>query len=319
MTNEAPLSAQIDRLRSLLDSADAVIVGAGAGLSAAAGMQYDGEFFQTYMGDFARQYGIRDMYVGGFYPFPTQEAKWAWWSRHIMLHRYGPIPNDTYDLLLDLVKGKDYFVLTTNVDHCFQRVGFDKARLFYTQGDYGLWQCSLPCHQKTYDNEDRVRAMVESQGWHIGPDGSLEAPAIGTIAMTVPSDLVPVCPRCGEPMTMNLRADNTFVEDRGWHAAAARYADFLTAHGIAPAGFFTSDGRLAPSQDYEGRVVFLELGVGGNTPGIIKYPFWQMTYQNDQASYACLNMGQAGCPSDIADRAVCINGDIRRVLEALCR
>ncbi len=277
----AAYSEQIERLKQALDCADAVVIGAGAGLSASAGLTYSGERFELYFKDFADKYGIRDMYSGGFYPFASLEEYWAWWSRHIIVNRYERAPKPVYDDLLKLVEGKDYFVLTTNVDHQFQLAGFDKKRLFYTQGDYGLWQCSEPCHQITYDNEETVRRMFVEQR-----------------DMKVPSELVPRCPVCGRPMTMNLRADDTFVQDEGWYQAKSRYQDFLRRH----------DGL---------RVVFLELGVGGNTPVIIKYPFWKMTVQNPQAVYACVNMGQAYAPKEISEQAVVIGNDIGSVLKEI--
>lgn len=277
----ADCSAPINRLKTELERADAVVVGAGAGLSASAGFTYSGPRFTEHFGDFIAKYGIRDMYSGGFYPFETPEEFWALWSRHIFFNRYVDPPRPVYSDLLDLVRNRDYFVLTTNVDHCFQKAGFDKHRLFYTQGDYGLWQCSRPCHPQTYDNEEAVRRMVEQQA-----------------DMRIPTELVPRCPVCGRPMSMNLRSDGTFVEDAGWHAAAKRYADFLRRHqGL--------------------RVLYLELGVGNNTPVIIKYPFWRMTRQNPNAVYACVNLGQAMAPGEITDRSVCINGDIGQVLASL--
>lgn len=275
-------SQQIERLKHELETADAVVIGAGAGLSTSAGFTYSGERFDRYFSDFAEKYGLRDMYSGGFYPYGTPEEFWAYWSRYIWINRYEAPPKPVYDRLLKLVKDKDYFVITTNVDHCFQKAGFDKKRLFYTQGDYGLWQCSQPCHAKTYDNEETVRRMAAEQR-----------------DMKVPSELLPRCPVCGKPMTMNLRADDTFVEDAGWHAAAGRYAEFLRRH----------EGT---------RMLFLELGVGYNTPGIIKYPFWQMTARNAKAVYACINVGQAACPEEISKQAVCIDGDIGTVLK-ICR
>ena len=277
----AAYSEQIERLKQALDCADAVVIGAGAGLSASAGLTYSGERFETYFKDFADKYGIRDMYSGGFYPFESLEEYWAWWSRHIMVNRYEAAPKPVYDDLLKLVEGKDYFVLTTNVDHQFQLAGFDKKRLFYTQGDYGLWQCSEPCHQRTYDNKETVRRMFAEQQ-----------------DMKVPSELVPRCPVCGRPMTMNLRADDTFVQDEGWYQAQSRYQDFLRRH----------DGL---------RVVFLELGVGGNTPGIIKYPFWRMTAQNPKAIYACINLDEAVCPNPIKSTSICISCNIEQVLKDL--
>ena len=271
----------MERLRQELHVADAVVIGAGSGLSTSAGFTYTGERFEKYFDDFIQKYGFRDMYSGGFYPFETLEEHWAYWSRYIYINRYMDAPNPVYQNLLGLVRNKDYFVLTTNVDHCFQKAGFDKDRLFYTQGDYGLWQCSKPCHNKTYDNETVIRKMFAEQK-----------------DMKIPGELVPRCPVCGAPMSMNLRADDTFVEDEGWHDAAGRYEDFIRSH--------------------EGlRVLYLELGVGGNTPGIIKYPFWRMTYENPKAVYACVNLGEAVVPKEIAERAICIDGDIGKVLECL--
>ena len=269
------------KLRRELEAADAVVVGAGAGLSTSAGFTYSGERFRRLFPDFIEKYHFSDMYSGGFYPFETLEEHWAYWSRYILCNRYTDAPKPVYQKLLALVENKDYFVLTTNVDHQFQKAGFDKERLFYTQGDYGLWQCGKPCCQKTYDNEETVRRMVEEQR-----------------EMRVPAELVPRCPVCGRPMTMNLRSDNTFVEDEGWHRAAERYSEFLRR----------CEGM---------RVMFLELGVGANTPGIIKYPFWRMTYQNPRAVYVCVNLGEAFAPLEIKDRSICVDGDIGEVLECL--
>lgn len=277
-TNDS-LAQQIERLSKALREADAVLIGAGAGLSAAAGLTYSGERFQKHFADFAAKYGIRDMYSGGFYPFPSPEEHWAWWSRHILVNRYDVPTGKPYLDLLRLVQDRDYFVLTTNVDHQFQLAGFDKARLFYMQGDYGLWQCSKPCHQKTYDNEQAVRQMVKTQK-----------------DMRIPSELVPRCPICGAPMTMNLRCDDTFVQDTGWYAAQKRYSDFLQAHEHA-------------------KILLLELGVGFNTPGIIKLPFWRMTAENPKATYACLTLGEAFCPDEIGDRSICIDHDLKDSLD----
>ena len=271
----------LQRLKQEIQTADAILIGAGAGLSTSAGFTYTGKRFTDTFADFISKYGFRDMYSGGFYPFETLEEHWAYWSRYIYINRYQDAPKDTYADLLALVQGKDYFVLTTNVDHCFQKAGFDKHRLFYTQGDYGLWQCSGPCHDKTYGNEAVIRKMVAEQK-----------------DMRVPSELVPRCPVCGAPMSMNLRADATFVEDEGWHRAAQRYQDFIRRH----AGM---------------RVLYLELGVGMNTPGIIKYPFWKMVYQNPKATYACVNLSEAYCPAEIRKRSICIDEDIDDVLKKL--
>ena len=274
-------SARIDRLRAALAAADAVVIGAGAGLSAAAGFSYAGERFERYFADFAAKYGIRDMYSGGFYPFPSPEEFWAYWSRYILINRYQDAPKPVYETLLSLVGGKDYFVLTTNVDHCFQKTGFDKKRLFYTQGDYGLFQCSEPCCQETFENEAAIREMAARQE-----------------NLRIPTELLPVCPHCGRPLTTNLRCDDRFVQDEGWYAAAERYENFL---------------RTRAGQ----RVLFLELGVGYNTPSIIKYPFWRMTAGNPRAVYACLNAEDAYAPDAIKDRSVCIDGDLADILAQL--
>lgn len=268
-------------LRAALDRAGAVVVGAGAGLSASAGHAYSGPRFETHFADFIAKYHYRDMYSAGFWPYPTPEEYWAYWSRHIWLNRYAEDGGAVYGDLLELLRGRDYFVLTTNVDHCFQRAGFDKSRLFYTQGDYGLFQCSLPCRQTTYDNEKAVRRMVAEQE-----------------NLRVPTALVPRCPACGRSMTVNLRCDNAFVQDPGWYAARRRYTDFLHSHDADS-------------------VLYLELGVGYNTPAIIKYPFWRRTLANPDAVYACVNLEQAPAPKELAPRAISVDGDIARVLSAL--
>ncbi len=271
-------SDKVKRLREILQKADTIIIGAGAGLSTSAGFTYTGQRFEDNFSDFIKKYGFRDMYSGGFHPFESLEEYWAYWSRYIFINRYMDSDNGTYKRLFELVKDKDYFVLTTNVDHQFQKAGFDKHRLFYTQGDYGLFQCSEPCHNATYDNEKVIRDMVARQE-----------------DMKVPAGLIPHCPVCGKPMTMNLRADDTFVQDERWYQAGERYSDFIRRHkGL--------------------QVLFLELGVGMNTPWIIKYPFWQMTAENPQAVYACINDGEARCPKGIAGQSICINGDIGWVL-----
>lgn len=290
-------SDNINKLKQALVDADAVVVGAGAGLSTSAGFVYSGERFKRYFSDFGRKYGFSDMYSGGFYPYQSKEEFWAYWSRYIWVNRYMDAPKPVYTQLLDLVRDKDYFVLTTNVDHCFQKAGFDKQRLFYTQGDYGLFQCSVPCHRKTYDNEDAVTTMVLSQGWEIGPNNDLTVPEGVALSTTVPTELLPTCPVCGKPLTMNLRSDDKFVENEGWHRAAEQYEDFIRTHS--------------------GRVLYLELGVGYNTPVIIKYPFWQLTAQNPNATYACLNYGEAVCPAVLRDRSICLDGDIGEILSKL--
>ncbi|MCH3942299.1 MAG: Sir2 silent information regulator family NAD-dependent deacetylase [Atopobiaceae bacterium] len=274
-------SASCERLADAIAASDAVLVGAGAGLSTSSGLAYDGPRFERLFGDFARRYGIRDMYTGGFHPFPSSEERWAWWARHIWYNRYEREVGPAYESLARLMRGRDLFVLTTNVDHCFQDAGFDKGRLFYTQGDYGLWQCSLPCHEKTYGNREAVRRMVSEQR-----------------DMRVPTELVPTCPVCGREMAMNLRADDTFVEDVGWHAASTRYSAWLASHAT-------------------GRVLYLELGVGGNTPGIIKFPFWSRVARNPQATYAVINRGEAYVPQGLRGSSIAVDGDIGEALETV--
>ena len=285
---------KLSAFQEMIRQADTLLIGAGAGLSTSAGFVYGGERFHRYFADFEERYGFHDMYSGGFFPFPTLEERWAYWSRFVFLNRYCDPPKPVYPALLKLVQDKDYFVLTTNVDHCFQKAGFDRRRLFYTQGDYGLWQCSKPCHDKTYDNKDQVLQMVEAQGFQITDQG-LKLPAGVRPRMSVPTELVPHCPKCGAPMSMNLRADNTFVQNNGWYAAAGRYNDFVRRHEDTP-------------------VLYLELGVGLNTPGIIKYNFWQQVYQNQKAQYICVNKGQSYAPQELAGRSLCLNGDAAGLL-----
>ena len=289
---------KLSDIKELTANADAIVIGAGAGLSTSAGFTYSGERLDKYFSDFKERYKFTDMYSGGFYPYETLEEHWAFWSRYIYINRYIDAPKPVYDNLYELVKDKDYFVITTNVDHCFQKAGFDKHRLYYTQGDYGLFQCSEPCHKKIYDNEDIIRKMVMAQGYEFKEDGSLYLPEGRNLKLTVPSELVPYCPECGKPMSMNLRADNTFVEDEGWHVAAKRYEQFLERHKNL-------------------NIVFIELGIGYNTPVIIKYPFWQMTDKWQQAHYICLNYGQAYAPDEIKDKSVCVNKDIDEVIRRL--
>ena len=273
-------SENIKKLRSELEAAEAVVVGIGAGMSAASGFDYSGERFEKVFGDFHQKYEITDMYSGGFYPFPTSEEYWAWWSRMIWINRYTDEIGKPYSDLLSIIRDKDYFIITTNVDHQVQKAGFDKKRLFYTQGDYGLFQCSEPCHQKTYDNKGIIRKMLDEQE-----------------GMRIPSELIPHCPVCGKPMTTNLRVDDRFVQDDGWYDAAHRYEDFLNRHkGM--------------------HILFLELGVGMNTPGIIKYPFWRKTAENTKAVYCTINSGQAFVPSEIRDRSIALDADIKEAVSA---
>ena len=295
--NTGSREENLKRLKNEIEHADAIVIGAGAGLSTAAGFTYSGERFNRYFFDFKERFGIRDMYSGGFYPFPDDETRWAWWARNIYVNRYVSPSKPAYDDLLTLVRDRNYFVITTNVDHCFQRAGFDKQRLFYTQGDYGLFQSADGRIKKTYDNEAWVRKAMAAQRFIQDESGIFQVPKDCIISMRIPHELIPVCPD-GSRITMNLRIDDTFVEDAGWHAAAERYVDFL--------------------HDHEGQqVLFFELGVGANTPMIIKYPFWALTAENPNAVYACLNYNEAVCPEKIKSQSICLDGDSGEVLTAL--
>ena len=287
----------IQRLKSEIETADAIVIGAGAGLSTAAGLTYSGERFERYFSDFKERFGITDMYSGGFYPFPDDETRWAWWARHIYYNRYIEAPEPVYQKFFELVRDKDYFVITTNVDHQFQRAGFDKKRLFYTQGDYGLFQSVNPSIRKTYDNEEWVMQAMEAQGFIKDAEGVFQIPQSGVV-MKIPAALIPKCMDEGSPLTMNLRADDSFVEDEGWHRASAAYSDFIRRHENL-------------------HTLYFEIGVGANTPVIIKYPFWQMTNDNPKAMYACLNYNEAFCPKQIEKQSICLDGDAGAILDLI--
>ncbi|MDE5546256.1 MAG: hypothetical protein K2I88_02205 [Anaeroplasmataceae bacterium] len=283
MTSIKDYSNEIKKLATAISQADAILIGAGSGLSTSAGFTYSGKRFEENFKDFINKYHFPDMYSGGFYPFPSLEEFWGYWSRNIYINRYQDTKYPVYEELYQLIKDKNYFVITTNVDHCFQKAGFSKERLFYTQGDYGLFQCSTPCHNKTYDNEDIIKEMIRQQTY-----------------LRIPTSLIPKCPICGKPMTTNLRIDDTFVQDEGWYKAQERYQSFL-------------------NQNKKKRILFLELGVGSNTPIIIKYPFWKYTMENPNAIYACLNFNEAVAPREIKDQSICINEDIRKILSQLSK
>lgn len=272
---------RIHKAKELIADADYVLIGAGAGLSAAAGFLYSGENFKKYFSDFEEKYGFHDMYSGGFYPYKTEEEKWAYWSRYVYVNRYKFKSNKLYKSLFDLVKNKEYFVITTNVDHQFQLAGFDKQRLFYTQGDYGLLQCSVPCHNKTYDNEALIIQMVNEQK-----------------DMKVPSYLIPKCPVCGRPMEMNLRSDDKFVQDEGWYIHAELYKKFL-------------------KKSQNKKLVLLEIGVGYNTPIIIKYPFENMTYKNKGTSLIRINKDYPICSKEIIDKSIMFDEKIQDIIKEI--
>ncbi len=265
-------------LRKRIDDAEVVVIGAGAGLSAAAGFEYGGKTFMDNFKYYYDTWGYTDMYSTGFHPFKTLEEKWAYWSKMIYLNRYRYSAMPLYKRLFDLVKDKNYFVITTNVDHQFQLAGFAKERLFYMQGDYGLFQCSKPCHSKTYDNKEYILKMIENIKDY-----------------KIPSELVPKCPVCGRPMETNLRCDDQFVEDEGWHKAQKRYTDFINKHKNK-------------------KLLYLELGVGYSTPVWIKYPFIKLTYNNPKATYVCIDKGFIQIPEDIKEQTLIINKDINEVI-----
>ena len=300
ISSEADMEeSKIEYLKNEIEKADAIVIGAGAGLSTSAGFTYSGERFEKYFFDFSKKFGISDIYSGGFYQFPDKETTWAWWARHIYFNRYINPTKPVYKDLFSIVKDKEYFVITTNVDHLFQRAGFDKKRLFYTQGDYGLFQSVNPQNQNTYDNEEWVLKAIEAQGFKKNSEGIFEVPENKKISMKIPTELIPKCPD-GSDVIMNLRADSSFVEDEGWHRASKNYYNFLEKYK-------------------DKHILFLELGVGNNTPVIIKYPFWQMTMENKNAIYACINYNEAFCPTQIKDRSICIDGDIGDVLKKIMK
>jgi NAD-dependent SIR2 family protein deacetylase len=270
---------QINKIKEAINEADKIVIGAGAGLSTSGGLSYTGERFTKNFADFIEKYRFRDMYSATFYPYQSLEEYWAYMSRHIDINRYSPPVGKPYHKLLDLLKDKNYFAITTNVDHQFQRAGFNKQCLFYTQGDYGLFQCSIPCHNQTYDNEKEVMEMLTEQG-----------------DLRIPIKLIPHCQKCGKPMSMNLRCDDTFVQDNGWHEASNRYKDFI-------------------SRIKNENVLFLELGVGFNTPVIIRFPFERMTAMLENAMLIRININQADVSPEIADKSICIEGDIADILD----
>jgi len=273
--------SEINKLKEVFQNADAIIVGAGAGLSSSAGYDFGGERLQKYFGDFVEKYGMKDMYTGCFADFETNEERWAYWSRWAWINRYEPIPKDTHKKLLKLLEEKDYFVLTTNIDHTFQRAGFSKEHLCYTQGDFGLFQCSKPCHTDTYDNYATLQKMVQKEK-----------------NMSVPTELIPHCPKCGREMDFNLFWDDTFVRDKGWHIAHKRYTDYIEQHK-------------------KGKVLYLELGVGFNSPGVIKVPFWNMAAENPDAVFASVNLTLPCYPEVLEHRSIVIQDDIDHVIENL--
>ncbi|MCI8508515.1 MAG: Sir2 silent information regulator family NAD-dependent deacetylase [Lachnospiraceae bacterium] len=283
---DIPYEEQIRLAAKMIKASDMVLIGAGAGASAAAGLTYSGKRFTVNFSEFIEKYGFAnmpDMYAAGFYPFPTEEAKWGYWSKHSMINRFLPPALPLYQMLYQMVQGKEHFVLTTNVDHQFQKAGFADENIFATQGDYGMIQCEKGCHAKTYDAEELFRQMEQARH-----------------DCVIPSYMIPKCPVCGGNMAMHLRCDQYFVEDKHWHEAAARYEAFLE--------------RMADQ-----KTVLLELGVGFNTPAIIRFPFEKMMREYHHFSLIRLNLKEAFIPKSVKERAVGINMDMEQVIAHLCK
>ncbi len=293
------LNDRIEKTKELFESADYVLIGAGAGLSTAGGFEYSGENFEKYFSDFGKKYGFKDMYSGGFNPYKTLEEKWAFWSRYIYVNRYlSEKANPLYKSLFELIKNKNYFVITTNVDHQFQLSGFDKNKIFYMQGDYGLFQCEVPCHNKTYDNKELVFQMLLSQNFLEKTQNGYKITDKSMWKMQIDSSLIPKCPVCGRNMTMNLRADDTFIQDEGWEKHAKLYEEFL-------------------EKEKDKKLLLMEFGVGYNTPIIIKYPFERMTYLNENTNLIRFNKDYAICSKEISNKTILFDESIEMILSKL--
>lgn len=272
---------RLAKAKKAVKEADAILIGGGAGLSSAAGLVYGGERFYSNFKEFIDKYGMMDMYSAGFYPFKTQEEKWGYWSRHIKLNRFDPKAGEVYLKLFELVKDKDYFVITTNVDAQFYKAGFDPLKIFAVQGDYGKLQCAGSCHNKLYDNEALVRQMVAEQN-----------------NCEIPTNLIPHCPECGGLMDLNLRKDYTFVQDEVWHRSSMRYTEFI-------------------SRIRERKLVLLELGVGYNTPTIIKFPFEEITAQSLNATLIRINKDYPEHGKMNRKKTIAFGNDIAEIMAVL--
>lgn len=278
-----PYEDQIQAAARALQEADHILIGAGAGLSAAAGLTYSGKRFTDNFPEFIEKYGMTDMYSAGFYPFSSEEARWGYWSKHVYVNRIRPEALPLYRTLHDLVKEKDYFVLTTNADHQFYKAGFGEDQIFATQGDYGYIQCLRGCHPKVYDDTAMMNQMHQARK-----------------DCLVPSYMVPKCPVCGGPMTMNLRCDHRFVEDEAWHRAEKRFGEFLNVCE-------------------EGKTALLELGVGFNTPTIIRFPFERLAREKKNMTLIRLNRDEAIVPESLGERAFGIEADIAQSIEDIAK
>ena len=288
--------SDVEKVVSLISSSKAILIGAGAGLSTAAGFYSSGERFHKYFFDFEKKYHAKDTYSGSFYPYPKESEYWAFMSRNIYLMRFSPFPKRTYNILYEIFKDKNYFILTTNVDHLFQKAGFDKNRMYYMQGDMGLLQCKKPCHLKNYENYDLIKDMLIDQGFSFDSNGEL---VVGNnIKSEISEKLIPKCPVCGGEMDFNLRIGNNFVEDNGWHKHKKLYEDFVTKY---------------KSDD----ILYIELCVGYNTPAIIKYNFWNRVNNNKKARFISINLEESDVPNEIKDRSLVISGDADKIINEI--
>ncbi len=271
---------RINKMKQLLKEADCILIGAGSGLSTAAGLKYSGENFQKNYKEFMQKYHFEDLYSASFYEFKTQEEKWAFFSKMILLNRYNK-PLTLYKELYDIVKDKNYFVITTNVDGQFEISGFDKEKIFAVQGDYKYLQCENACHNKLYDNSEIVKKWTANMK-----------------ECKIPSEIVMKCPVCGGNMDMNLRKDDKFVQDENWYKQLKAYKDFL-------------------KEMKNKNVVLLEIGVGFNTPGIIRFPFEKMTMENSKTRLIRINKDYLKCFLDIEDKTITFNEEVKQILDDL--
>ena len=274
---------KILEVKNLINEADYILIGAGSGLSTAAGLEYFGESFEKNFKEFIEKYNFPDLYSASFYDFNTQEEKWAFFTKMIYLNRFNKEPLKLYQEIYYLIKEKDYFVITTNVDGQFEKAGFEKERVFETQGDYAYLQCENACHNKLYYNYDLVNEWLKN-----------------TKDCKIPSNLVPKCPVCGGNMEMNLRKDANFVQDENWYKQDKRYGEFLNK-----------------SQDKN--LLLLEIGVGFNTPGIIRFPFEQMVYNNIHTNLVRINKDYAFTNKEIENKTILFDEDVNTIIEDLRR
>ena len=274
-------SSRILQAKQAIKQADYIIIGAGSGLSTAAGLLYSGEKFEKDFREFIEKYHFDNLYSASFYEFKTQEEKWAFFAKMIKLNRYNEKPLKLYQELYEIVKNKEYFVLSTNVDGQFYNSGFDKDKIFEVQGDYSYLQCENACHNKLYNNKELVEKWLRN-----------------TKNCKIPSDLVMKCPVCGGNMDMNLRKDANFVQDENWYRQSEKYEDFLSR----------SKGK---------NVVLLEIGVGFNTPGIIRFPFERMTAISEKTTLIRINKDYPNPMLEIENKTISFDEDTNKIIEDL--